>query len=121
LNHLDQARRNYRAYGLLRDEDFADWAATALFYTAMHLVEAWLEGVLGTTSGSHDGRAMRMNRLGVSRTVYHAYDTLRRASELARYRDWTGVLDADRLAHLHDGPYRLVCQHFEAPDAITPT
>jgi len=120
LKHLDQARRNYRVYSLLRDDDFVDWAATALFYTAMHVVEAWLEEALGTTSGSHDSRAMRMNRLGVPRRVFQAYDALRRASELARYRDWTALLDADRIASLCNGPYRLICEHFEAPDAITP-
>jgi hypothetical protein len=95
LNHLHQARRNYRAYELLRDEDFVDWATTALFYTAVHLVEAWLRASIGTSSGSHDGRAMRMERLGVPREVFGAYNALRRASQLARYEEWSCELNAN--------------------------
>lgn len=107
-------------YQLLRNEDYIDWATTALFYASMHVVEAWLVTAVGAPSGSHGVRAQRMHRLGVPRAVFNAYDGLRKASELARYRDWSGVLDADCLSVLHEGPYRLVCEHFEAPETITP-
>lgn len=107
-------------YQLLLDEDYVDWASTALFYTAVHVVEAWLVSSIGMSSGNHDGRALRMHRLGVPRLVFEAYDSLRRASELARYRNWPPVLNADRLTRLHNGPYRVVCEQFDAPEAIIP-
>jgi len=120
MDHLDQARRNYRAFTLLRDSDFVDWATTVLFYTAMQVVEAWLLTRVGTESGSHAARASRMFRLGVPASVFSAYDRLRQMSELARYRDWTAALDAERLAQLHDDAYRQVREHFDAPDGIRP-
>ncbi|MBD3292227.1 MAG: hypothetical protein GF393_04840 [Armatimonadia bacterium] len=118
--HIDQARRNYRVYKLLSDEEFVDWAATALFYTALHIIDARLEEMLGTAPASHRARAQWLSRLPLVQHVQDAYDDLRLASETARYGDWAPILDADRLAHLHDGPYRRVCEHFEAPDAIIP-
>jgi hypothetical protein len=38
--HLDQARRNFEVFGELRVTGRTDWACTALFYTALHLVSA---------------------------------------------------------------------------------
>jgi hypothetical protein len=107
-------------YELLAEQEIVDWATTALFYTAVHLSEGWLLSMVGTSSGSHESRARHMNRLGVPRRVFLAYEELRKASELARYRDWSPVLNTDRLARLHDGAYRLVCEQFEAPDTIVP-
>jgi HEPN domain-containing protein len=107
-------------YELLREEGYIDWATTALFYASMHVVEAWLIKAVGTRSGSHGVRAQRMHRLGMPRAIFDAYDSLRKASELARYRDWSSVLDADCLSALHEGPYRLICEHLEAPETITP-
>jgi hypothetical protein len=42
-HHLAQTRHNFRLYQKLRDEgEFLDWAVTALFYTALHLIQACL-------------------------------------------------------------------------------
>lgn len=39
--HLEQARHNLSLYEKLRDEGcYPDWAVTALFYSALHLVDA---------------------------------------------------------------------------------
>ena len=53
-------------------------------------------------------------------TASKAYDELRTISNLARYEDWTGELDTSRVDSLHEGPYRLICEHLEAPETITP-
>ncbi len=119
-NHLDQARRSYRAYQLLRDEGFVDWAATALFYTALHVVDGWLQLTFGTTPESHRARDRWLSRASIPAEVEDAYADLHSVSHTVRYRDWTAILDGDRLAALLDGPYRLVCEHFDAPDAIVP-
>jgi hypothetical protein len=43
--HLDQARRNYALYQrLTAGEQDLDWAVTALFYTAVHLLQAFAAG-----------------------------------------------------------------------------
>lgn len=120
MDHTDQARRNYRAYGVLRDAKLHDWATTTLFYTALHLVDAYMTARLGTAPDSHRTRAIWLSRLDVPLCVCVAYDELRASSHEARYEDWTSTIDADYVAALHDGAYRLVCEHFEAPDAILP-
>src|SRR5215212_4390159 len=41
--HLAQAQHNHRLYRQLRaGGEFLDWAMTALFYTALHLIQACL-------------------------------------------------------------------------------
>jgi hypothetical protein len=41
--HLEQARRNYRLYQQLKaGGDLLEWAMVALFYTALHLIQACL-------------------------------------------------------------------------------
>src|ERR1041385_2462328 len=40
--HIEQARRFLNDYRRLMDAEIYEWAITALFYTALHLVDAWL-------------------------------------------------------------------------------
>src|SRR5437870_4490473 len=43
IDHLKQARQNYKLYGELKTKgEHPDWAVTVLFYTALHLVQAYL-------------------------------------------------------------------------------
>lgn len=40
-DHIDQSERNEAAYQALHDAAHYDWAATTLFYAALHLVDAY--------------------------------------------------------------------------------
>ncbi len=61
-----------------------------------------------------------MARLDVPAAVCKAYDTLRANSQKARYEDWTGTINSTHVTGLHHGAYRVVCEQFDAPDAIAP-
>ncbi len=117
--HLNQARRNHGVFQVLSDEGYVDWAITALFYTALRLADAWLTEQVGRGATSHNDRRNRLALL-LPADALAAYQQLREMSELARYGDWTAVIDADRLTELHEGPYRLLCQQLGAPDALMP-
>lgn len=118
-HHLNQTRRNYRLYGELQ-ANYVDWAATVLFYTVVHFIEAWLLDHVQTSSGSHVGMANRLTRLGIPHEVYDAYEYLRELSETARYRRWTSVLDHACLEAVHEHEYRLLCEYFAAPPEVRP-
>lgn len=41
--HLEKSRRNYRFYLTIKgDPERTEWATTLLFYTALHLIQAYL-------------------------------------------------------------------------------
>ena len=119
--HLDQCRRNYKVYKALAGT-YVEWAATVLFYTALHFVEAWLCANTGWQGGNHTAREDKLASLrSVTEEINDAYLTLRAASETARYHVWTGVITASRLAELHRVHYRKLCEHFDAPPQVFPS
>ena len=85
-DHLDQVKHNQRSLRLLRwlSSFFADWLVTVQFYTALHLVDAYL-----ATKNIHptyhrlrgqylfDDRQLQM--------VYREYQDLENLSRTARY------------------------------------
>ena len=118
--HLDQCRRNYGVFNALA-RTYVEWAATVLFYTALHFVEAWLCAHTDWQGGDHRRRESRLASLhSVTPEVYDAYVTLREVSQVARYGVWTGVITAPRLAELHHVHYRTLCEHFDAPPQVFP-
>ncbi len=117
--HHDQARRNYRVFRLLRDSGYMDWATTALFYTALHCVDHWLAQIARPPT-SHAERRNSLVRLAVPREGREAYQALYDLSLIARYTQWSGHLNRQRLDEVHDREYSIVCQHFDAPEEITP-
>ena len=117
--HHDQARRNYRVFRLLRDSGYVDWAMTALFYAALHCVDHWLAHIARRRS-SHTERRNLLGRLAVPREVREAYQRLYELSVTARYTQWSGHLNRQLLDKVHEREYRIVCQHFDAPEEITP-
>ena len=108
----DQAKRNFEVYEHLINVPYLDWAATALFYSAMHYADAWLQDSGLGSPTSHSSRAQRLSRSSVPNSVLNAYHTLRDVSEIARYHNWSGQLDAQRISDLAANEYSTVNDHF---------
>jgi hypothetical protein len=118
--HLDQAVRNHRAYQVMRREGLVDWAMTALFYTALHCVDNWLEE-RGQPVKNHHERQRALSRSGIPWEVYAGYRALLNYSRLVRYEDWQPYFGEETLEEVYTGAYATVCQFFGAPEAIWPT
>src|SRR5438874_856762 len=77
LEHCSRARQNFRLYEELKGrEEYLDWAITLLFYTALHLVQAYLVQI--ATSGfdiphGHEDRmrTIRLRLIQVDRQYSH--------------------------------------------------
>jgi len=106
----DQAQRNLKVYEHLKDR-YVDWAAVALFCSALHHVDAWLQRQGIRRPGGHMARAQYLARCGVPDAVQSAYQSLREVSELARYHSWSGLLDLSRLDQLRSNEYQTVVDH----------
>ena len=82
--HIVQAARNQEVAELLATGGYHDWAITALFYSAMHLIQAYLVQS-GRTANSHWQRRQWIRNLTELRPVLAAFDELQAYSENARY------------------------------------
>src|SRR5438552_14313605 len=84
---LTRARHNFRLYQKLRDEgEFLDWAVTALFYTALHLIQACLIDISADAFDyprSHEQRDAFIRRK--LNDVWLPYNVLQNLSNRARY------------------------------------
>lgn len=90
-DHLDQARRNLKlAEDLLRehgaDPTYVQWAVTAIFYCAVHCIQAHLMRH-GRAPRTHEARGTLIAdpRYGVPIDVQTAYELLSQRSRAARY------------------------------------
>ena len=76
---------------LLERPDFSDWAATVIFYTALHIVEALFfreAARLNRKHGhSHEEREQMLKGTGRYKNIYRHYRPLQSASVKARYLD----------------------------------
>jgi len=90
-DHLDQARRNLAvAKHLLgehrSDTTFVQWAVTAIFYCAVHCMQAHLmRHGKGPRTHEARGRPIADPRYGVPIEVQTAYELLSQRSPAARY------------------------------------
>ena len=88
--HLQQARENYDFYFHRTDLTVGvdrQWAAVLLFYSALHLVDAFLAAQSTPFHpGSHEIRDSCIARLRDLHPIARAYGTLQDRSKDARYR-----------------------------------
>jgi len=88
--HVAQAEHNEELFGLLGQSSpaFIDWQITALFYSVLHYVEAYLAtlGAVGTHLESHQQRSRYVARDAFLRPYFIDYQELKDRSEDARYR-----------------------------------
>jgi hypothetical protein len=84
LKHLARARQHYQTYVRLKNggQDL-DFAVVALFYTALHLVEAYFVEHHGYPTRDHQRRRDRVGALLTP--LFQHYRTLEDKSQDARY------------------------------------
>lgn len=85
--HRQQAEHN-KAFVQSFDLDtspYLDWAVTAIFYTALHLVEWFLKSKGLTGRRDHQLRDAYIARMSELRRIYADYTELKFQSEASRY------------------------------------
>jgi len=87
-NHITQARHNRDFFGSFDTSRYSDWAATVLFYTALHYIDAFLAtqgGPQGQHPNRHDVRDNYMTRIQELKPIASDYFRLKNFSSSARY------------------------------------
>ncbi len=84
--HLKQASKNERFYDSfeLDRTEFLDWVVTALFYSLLHCVDAYL-AVKGYHPKIHATRTPLVSKESDLKQIYLKYRRLKDESEAARY------------------------------------
>lgn len=83
--HIAQAEKNERLYERLVGTEFNDWAITALFYAALHYVDAYFVSQTGVRPPNHNLRNRLVDRTLNQARVSPAYRELYRLSRKVRY------------------------------------
>jgi hypothetical protein len=123
LQHLAGAKANLAFAGGLRTAQATDsvvvgWAITALFYSAVHAVRAYLLARHGVRVAAHEDMRSLLQLHPELRRTHTAYNHLKQQSESARYylnpaftwSDYDSLLkDAERILttwgpHVKDAP-----------------
>lgn len=93
--HVGQAEHNLKCFDSLDKKVFSDWAATTLFYSAIHYVDAYLARVLSVHPGGHGDRDTYVNRMADLSKVRSDYRELKDYCHNARYRPPTRYSEAE--------------------------
>ena len=83
-DHLAQANHNKKFYHSFDVQNYSDWAATVLFYTGLHYIDAFL-ATHHIDPGSHDVRDKYITQLHELRQISGHYFALKNSSRTARY------------------------------------
>lgn len=117
--HLAKAKYNLEVSTHLQEATpYTDWAVTALFYSALHLVDAFLDGEddlpkderhprkhSANSNSGNGGRGRNQLVQALLSSVRKEYRSLEEASRRSRYD--MEVLGADAYDKLHDQYQRL--------------
>jgi hypothetical protein len=110
VKHLDKARRNYAFFlAIQHDPTRTEWAVTILFYTALHLIQAYLWQVATSAFDVPRNHKERDNHIGLKMPseVYASYRKLQDESTFARYHIDKPTLccaDVQRIANKYFVP-----------------
>lgn len=88
--HISKANAN-ETFALsldLIDQAKIDWAITALFYSALHHVQAYFIKRRSSIPELHTQRDSQIRRDALLRPIYHDYSTLKKRSRTVRYEVW---------------------------------
>ena len=96
--HIAQAEKNERLYEILLGTEFNDWAVTALFYAALHYVDAYIASSTGVSPSNHSARNYLVDSAPSLIVISQAYSNLYRLSRDVRYEIFPVSTDAARRA-----------------------
>ena len=105
-DHVRRAERNLAFYNsfALDTTPYRDWAVTALFYSALHYVDARLDA-FNIHPDNHPERGQAVGEK-LSRRLYRSYRELQEKSEDARYR--LIDLDSKSIRDLETGDFAAI-------------
>jgi hypothetical protein len=114
IKHLARARRFHQAYQRLKNgQQDLDWAVIVLFYTDLHLLQAYFVETASNAfqiPRTHDDRR---TRVGVSVTpLFQHYRTLEGYSKDARYDPDYAPPTAEEVQELEDLDFRPIVNEF---------
>lgn len=116
--HLERARLNFALYKKLKAEStYLDWAVTVLFYTALHLVQAYLVETAATgfdIPRDHPERDNSVARLLPG--IYTSYRFLSSRSQWARYHVDKPNPTLEQLQQYEDRHYQPILSELEKHD-----
>jgi hypothetical protein len=104
VNYLMRARQHYQTYLRLKGggQDL-DWAVVALFYTALHLVEAYFVEQHSCPARDHQRRRDRVGALLTP--LFQHYRTLEDKSQDARYEPRHVSFTPEEVQELEDADF----------------
>lgn len=87
-DHLTQADHNRDFINIIwpKNLQYPDWAVTVIFYTAIHLIEAYFDHHLGKSSHDYQDREDTIIQTSELKPIYPEYHELKRLSMDSRYR-----------------------------------
>ena len=83
--HREQAEHNLRMYDSMDRSAYSDWAATVLFYAALHYVDAFLARKLHYHPRGHADRDKLLHTVHALKKIRVEYRELKDCSHNARY------------------------------------
>lgn len=83
--HLLQARHNEEFFGSIDRGLYSDWAIIALYYAALHYIDAFLATVRILDPGGHAVRDPEIRQRPELQPISHHYFRLKNRSQSARY------------------------------------
>jgi len=112
-DHLAQTRHNTQFYISFDKLTCSDWAATVLFYTGLHYIDAFL-ATLNVHPGSHDTREKFVRQIQELRRIANAYFALKNSSRTARYYPTArfSTQHIQKLERVHLGRIRTELQNY---------
>lgn len=84
-DHILQVQHNETFYHATDKSVYSDWAMTAVYYAALHYVDAFLAQVGIIDPGGHDVRDQEVHRRAELRPIVSSYFRLKSRSRSARY------------------------------------
>jgi hypothetical protein len=84
-DHILQARHNENFYQVTDKNAFSDWAMTAIFYAALHYIDAVLAKLGMVDPGGHSVRDDQVHKRVELRPIANSYFRLKSRSRSARY------------------------------------
>ena len=83
-DHLDRAKHNSDFAATINPHKYGDWVAVALFYSALHYIDAFLDTV-GVQPGKHQRRDSEVSLRKELRPLSRHYFHMKTMSMNARY------------------------------------
>jgi hypothetical protein len=95
-DHLHQARHNVKFHASIDKSAFRDWAATSLFYAALHYIDAFLADRRNIHPPKHKERDNLIATISELKPIFVSYAALKDGSFNARYNPGMASKFSDR-------------------------